>query len=483
MMMALFLGAMTISPGSSWAALRHERFDREPADWEGTNFRNHHFPPRTVTQDFGYSPGTRHAGGQASGEVGGRIQPAGETAYYGWRLPRPLSLDDPMTAQGSMLVARGGGNFLIGFFNTNTLKEWRTPNSLVARINGRGDFFHCHFEYATQLWRAGAGVIGEMVPGERIIPIEIPSGQPCSWKLNYDPAGAQGHGVITFSLNGRTSHCEVSPEHRRDGAIFTHFGLFPVLKTWDNAGEAWIDDLTVNGVRFEFETDPGWEGTGHRRTYMTTDTRPRFDFGWSPTHYAGGAEAGELGGLIFRGDCREPERMACYGGRLSPLNLKTSLQASGKVCMLRGVTDSTASIGFYHSKWSMQSNPSQNQAVPRDYLGVNIEGPSSEGFFFYPVYRTAGEAAKTWSREAGAPLRIYPDGKVHDWFLRYDPTGASGRGRITVGLDNQTCVLYLDPGHKDLGADFDRFGICTPWIDGNSVTVYFDDLTYTASPE
>jgi hypothetical protein len=31
-----------------------------------------------------------------------------------------------------------------------------------------------------------------------------------------------------------------------------------------------------------------------------------------------------------------------------------------------------------------------------------------------------------------------------------------------------------------MGASFDRFGICTPWIDGNSVTVFFDDVTYTA---
>ena len=58
--------------------------------------------------------------------------------------------------------------------------------------------------------------------------------------------------------------------------------------------------------------------------------------------------------------------------------------------------------------------------------------------------------------------------------------GAGSNGRITVTLDDQTCTMDLGPGHKAVGASFDRFGICTPWIDGNSVTVYFDDLVYTA---
>ena len=114
-----------------------------------------------------------------------------------------------------------------------------------------------------------------------------------------------------------------------------------------------------------------------------------------------------------------------------------------------------------------------------DYLGINIEGPSGEGFFFYPVYRTHSDEGIALGSNGGKSPRIYPDRKVHDWFLRYDPEGANGNGQIMVGLDAETCALDLAPGHKSIGATFDRFGICTPWIDGNSVTVYFDDLTYT----
>ena len=79
-------------------------------------------------------------------------------------------------------------------------------------------------------------------------------------------------------------------------------------------------------------------------------------------------------------------------------------------------------------------------------------------------------------------MSIYPDGKSRNWFLRYDPAGAGGNGEITAGLDGQTCTLKFPPGLQTTGATFDRFGICTPWIDGNSVKVYFDDLTYTSSP-
>jgi hypothetical protein len=466
---------------SSDAAVRVEDFDREPPAWEGVNNRNKFFDSRKVEQNFGYSPTTSRAGGQA-GEIGGRINPAGEPAYFGYRLPTPLNLDTPMTAEGRMFVPGGSGHCLLGFFNANTLNEWRTPNTLVARVNNRGETFHCHLEYCTSRWRASAGIIGEIVQGERISPADLPCGKSYRWKMIYDPNGAGGKGLLTFSLDDKTARCEIEPQSRRDeGITVTHFGLLPVLKTWDGPGEIWLDDMTINGVAFDFSEDPEWDASNNRRTYVTADTRPKFDFGWSQTRHAGGKMAGELGGLIFRGDCREPARMACFGDRLETLTLKTKLEARGKVSVLRAISDSTASIGFYHSKHSMQSNPSQKQSIPMDYVGINIEGPSGEGFFFYPVYRTHSDEGIALGSNGGRSPRIFPDRKVHDWFLRYDPQGANGNGQITVGLDDEKCTLDLAAGHKDIGATFDRFGICTPWIDGNSVTVYFDDLTYTHS--
>ncbi|PYJ01604.1 MAG: hypothetical protein DME25_17790 [Verrucomicrobia bacterium] len=391
-------------------------------------------------------------------------------------------MEDSLSASGKILVMPGPGHFLLGFFNASTLNEWRTPNTIVLRINGRGESFHCHLEYCSSRWRAEAGVIGEIVRGERIAAKAIPCGKVYAWRLVYDPKGGQGNGLITLTLGNETATCKITAEHRSDGASFTHFGLLPVLKAWDDAGQVSLNELTVNGRRFDLARDPKWDGFNNRRTYETRNTRPRFDFGWSPTRHAGGKAAGELGGLIFRGDCRYKERMAAYGDRLSLLTLKTKLSAGGKLSMLRGVSDSSASIGFYHSTWSLHQNPAQDQGIPMDYLGINIEGPSSEGFLFYPVYRVHGAIAAAYDRNSGTALRIYPDGKSHEWSLQYDPAGSDGRGEIRVSLDDQSCLLKLAPGARAAGASFDRFGICTPWIDGNSVTAYFDDLHYTCSP-
>jgi hypothetical protein len=57
-------------------------------------------------------------------------------------------------------------------------------------------------------------------------------------------------------------------------------------------------------------------------------------------------------------------------------------------------------------------------------------------------------------------------------------SGNGGTGSIIVTLDGQAVTLHLDPGHKQIGAQFNRFGIITTHIDGSGQTVYFDDITY-----
>src|SRR5262249_37713914 len=211
----------------------------------------------------------------------------------------------------------------------------------------------------------------------------------------------------------------------------------------------------------DFSKDPGWEGFQNRRTYTTTNVRPRFDFGYSPTNHAGGKRAGELGGLVFRGDCRYPEKMASYADRLGELTLEKPLRASGKVCLRRGVTDSTVLFGFFHSEDSMASNPSQDNGLPKCFLGVSTDGPSREGFWFSPTYRVKGNGGGYARKD---PPRIYPDGATHDWSLEYSPTAAGGKGEITLTLDKQTVKLPLAEGHKATGARFNRFGLITTWI-------------------
>ena len=168
------------------------------------------------------------------------------------------------------------------------------------------------------------------------------------------------------------------------------------------------------------------------------------------------------------------------GTGFQPLTLEQPLRASGKVALCRGVSDSTTLLGFYHSKYSLEVNPSQSSGFPKCLLGVAVEGPSREGFLFYPAYRIGGDG-QGYAGGADRP-HILPDGKAHEWTLMYDPTAAEGRGRMIVTLGEKSVSLDLGVEDRKTGARFDRFGLITTWIDGNAQRVYFDDLTYTCGP-
>jgi hypothetical protein len=479
-MLVLLAGTvLTFGPaGRAAEKERVARFDADPG-WEGRNNRPRSPEKRTVRQDFGYRR-TAHAGGQP-GEVGGLITAAAEPAYYAKRLAAK-SLDEPFTASGRLVCTGPAFHVQLGFFHAATVNEWRTPNSVTLRLLGRGDVFYAYPGYATAKWRAGEDSPGGFPTARdpqtgRANPRGFPVGVPVRWSLRYDPKGNNGGGTVTATLGDETAVCHLDPGHKADGATFTRFGLLPVQKSADDGGEVWLDDVTIDGQTDDFANDPGWEGVGNRRTYQTADVRPWFDFGYSPTRHAGGRAAGELGGLVFRGDCRYPDKLAAYGDRLAPLTLEKPLRASGKVALRRAVSDSTILLGFYHSEDSLAVTPSQVSGWPKGFLGVAVEGPSREGFFFYPAYRLRdGEAEYA---DGPARPRILPDGTAHDWSLAYDPAAAGGRGRVVVTLGRQSVGLDLAPGHRAAGARFDRFGLVTTWVDGNGQRVYFDDLTYT----
>ena len=301
------------------------------------------------------------------------------------------------------------------------------------------------------------------------------------WSLVYDPAANGGRGVVTATIDDNTAVCELDEGHKADGATFDRFGFLTVMKSADDAGEVWIDDVTINGVKDDFSRDPGWEGVNNHRTYPTTIVRPWFDFGFSSTRFAGGKNSGELGGVIFRGDCRYPDKMACYADRLEPLSSKKPLRASGKVCLRRGVSDSGVLIGFFNSRESMQSNPSQDNGLPKSFLGISTDAPSREGFYLGPTCRLAGDVRI--ARGDATPPHLLPDGRPHDWTLEYVPDSGDQPGRITVTLDRQKITLPIDKDAKIHETVFDRFGIISPWVDGNSQSIYFDDLKYTFKQE
>jgi hypothetical protein len=461
-----------------------ETFDRDPG-WESVNSRSARLQkPRQVRQDFGYSARIRNAGGASAGEIGGFVSPDGQAAFYGKPI-ETASLNQPLAASGTVRVGRGHTNLLLGFFNSQTVNEWRTPNTIAVRINGRGDKFFAYVEYCTAKWRAG----GDTTPFPSVTDpktrrrrlVGFPCDESLPWTLAYDPSANGGAGMIRATIGNQTALCTLDPSHKRDGATFNHFGLLNVIKSADAGSEIWLDDIAINGTPESFDRDPNWDARSNRQTRAATVVRPRFNFGYSETNFAGGHGRGELGGLIFRGDCRCPERMASYGDRVGPLTLERPLEAHGKLAMTRGVTDSTTLFGFYNSRDSMRQHSSQDDAIPESVLGIHIEGPSRDGFHFYPVLRAKGGRGNA-ARVATSPI-IYPDRQSHDWSLRYDPAGATGHGRITVTLDGESTTLDLPAGDKSRGTTFDRFGIVTPWIDGNSQDVYWDDITYTTAQD
>ena len=464
---------------SSMAETHHESFDNDPG-WEGHNNRSTAFEKRTVKQDFGFSR-THHARGKSTGELGGFINPAAEPAYYAKRIPLK-TLTDELTAQGTVFCMGRQFHVLVGFFNSKMLNEWRTPNTIALRLYGRGDVFYAYVEYGTSRWRAGGDNLrsfssrSDGATGRRVQNGFVANAVH-NWSLRYDPNANQGCGVVIATLDGATVICRLDPEHKQDGGKFNRFGLLNVMKHYDDGGELWLDDVTINGETEHFDRDPGWERLQNRRTYVSTNVRPRFDFGYSTTQFAAGRGKGELGGLTFRGDCRYADHLAYYADRLESLTLDKRLTASGKVALRRGVSDSTTLIGFFHSTKSMEVNDSQATAIPNNFIGVAIEGPSREGFLLYPLYRIVGDAQKV--AVSDNPPHILPDGQPHDWKFDYSPSAAGGVGEIEVRLGKKTVVLELGRGHRTLGAQFDRFGIVTTWVDGNGQHIYFDDLTYT----
>lgn len=464
--------------GLAFAAERTEHFDTDPG-WHGHNNRATTPPPREVRQDFGYSR-TSHCG-SAPGEIGGFISPAAEPAFYARKIPE-RTFSDVLSASGKLFCEGREFHLLLGFFNARTVNEWRTPNSVALRLYGRGNVFYAYVEYCTGRWRAGGdspnGFVEAPEPGtDRVRMKGFRTGAVHRWSLRYDPQGNNGQGSITVTMDGETAVCHLNPGHKADGATFNRFGLLNVVKSPDTGGEVWLDDVTVNGETESFERDPGWEGFQNRRTYQSWNVRPRFDFGYSPTHYAGGRAAGEMGGIIFRGDGRFPNLMAFYGDRLANLTLDKPLKASGKVSLRRAVTDSDVPFGFFHARHSLESGGSDRISTPPDFLGFIVGGPSREGFMLVPAYRLHG--AETRGAERGPYL--LPDGTPHDWTLEYKPPRDNAPGEITVTLDGERASVSLPREHQAMGAHFDRFGLITTHTDGNAQHLYFDDLTYTWS--
>ena len=444
---------------------RFEDFTVDP-NWEGKGNRTAEEHARTIVQDFGYSR-TNYAGGKALGEIGGRISRSLTPATYATVIPTK-TLNDPLTASGKFAVtqADGGSGMLIGWFNT-TSEGWRTPNSLVFRLDGNGRKYWVFFEYGTQNYRTGGGATFE---GKRYqttkTPPEPADGTVHTWSLTYDPNGAAGDGEITFVMDGETYTVPLMPGHKADGATFNRFGMVN-MQVAGKGMNVYLDDLSIDGESHDFTDDPSWEENGNRITFEDREIRPYHNFGWSSTNYAGGT-LGEIGGLIWRADPRDPELSGYYADRIGHLTMDDILEASGKVSMVRASADSAVLIGWFNSETHIGAPPS-------NFVGIMVEGPSRIGHYFRPVYANSQDQHEIMkSGPVIKPARI-----SHPWRLAYLPDANNGDGQITVTFNDETISLNLKPGVRSGGAVFDRFGMLSFQRGGHFVDIYFDDISYT----
>jgi hypothetical protein len=453
------------------AAMRQNAFDSDP-HWQGSN--NRMTPDRVATQDFGYS--ATNFAGKEKGEIGGEVQRSTVPAYYAEKIVT-RTLNDKLSASGTFAVTRhSGSGVCFGWFNSNQQDGVGRPvGSLGLEIGFKSRGGTLAVRLITDQNQSCGLLIAPRVRTKPLGPgLLHADGARYRWKLDYDPQGDGGNGQIQCTLHGDASDSEdfegkvftinLPPNFRKEGATFDRFGLMNIMKTGGTM-DIYFGDLTCDGKRIDLAADPKWMGDHNRGEFHEREQVSFQDFGFSPTHFAGG-KPGEIGGTFWRTE----RGWSYYADAVGALTLNDPLQASGKVSLRVGAPDSAMYIGWFNS-----AGQELSPAKSGDFLGVQIEGPTRVGHYFSPGYTTANG---TRGRAEGAPVII--PGRTYDWSLKYDPKADGGAGAIRVTLDGKSVTLALKPGSKSEGARFDHFGLMTANPGGQMVKIYFDDLKYTA---
>ena len=457
-----------------------EAFNSDPS-WAGVN--NHAIPvpcTRSITQEFRYcAPPSHYAGGSAAGEIGGKIYRRFIGGYYAKILPTAKTFNDTLTASGRFSVDAGGSASaaMWGWFNSTNNTGWRQPNTLAVRLDGNAspEGFSARFEYGSRDWHtAGTGNLSFGSPAASTHPWG--DGQSYTWKLSYNPSGNGGNGQITLEIGKNTVTntftLNLAAGDKARGAVFNRFGMFSrqLDGEWMTVH---MDDLVLDGVEEDFSTDPGWEGVGNEGIFTDCDVEYWHNFGYSPTSRAGGS-SGEVGGTMYRTEDDEPWNTAYYGAVVpGSLTLTNELQATGRVAMVRGASDSGLLLGWFDS--AKATNAGVGGYCPTNFVGILLEGLSASGWYFRGFYRNS---AGTKGDGAPGPF-IVPDGTQHSWTCQYWPTANGGDGSITVTLDGQVNTLNLAAGVKAAGATFDRFGLMNYQKGGHGLEAYFDDIRHS----
>jgi hypothetical protein len=328
-----------------------------------------------------------------------------------------------------------------------------------------------------------------------------------AWTGVSNPQEFQG--AFSFQLDGgRVFKLFIGKEERNAPVVMDRFGIFNFQlygrhwEFYDNestgtSSEFYLGDLTVNGEKIDLSKDPGWEGVGNRVSFVDGDFHGRHDFGYSPTNWAG-KQIGEIGGEVWRNEIIDPLH-AYYADPVGTLTLDDPISFSGDLVFVDGATDGDVQIGFFNAENRKAVFTGGNRDYPPDLaqqkggrnkihlgfdtrgnsiggvLGFAIGGPTRIGYYFAAVCKPTEQTAKMQN----GPI-IHPDKRRRHFTFDYDPKANNGVGRITCKLDDETFTMDLTPQMRAAKATFTHFGISSIRIGGKWVTVYLDDLTYTA---
>jgi hypothetical protein len=459
MALAVAFGSQTMAQDLS---RRFDDFTSEP-QWESYRSRLLPNPLPITRQDFGWRD-TLQADG-TRGEIGGWIQRALTPASFLKVIPT-RTLNDRLSASGQFVVTRddSSSGTLFGWFH-ETSRGWRTPNSLVFRIDGNGGKYWVFYEYGTRHWLTGGGGCfeGDRYQTTLTRPFKT-DGTTHTWSLDYEPAGANGNGLMTFVLDGKIYSLPLAAGHKADGGEFNRFGMMNV-QTTGSGMEVRFRDLKLGGQPFDLSSDTGWEARGNKVEFNDRHMRPFHDFGWMATGQAGG-KLGEMGGIIWR-----DEKPAYYATKIGPLTFEDELFASGRIAFNGAGSDSGVYLGWFNSNAKTNKATSDHVQPQAGILAVLLEGPSRIGHYFRPAYATAKGEGRI--QDAGPIIR--PDARVHQWSIHYRPNS----GNIEVRLDDEMTTMSVSAQHRKQGATFDRFGLFNMQVGGHFVDIALDELTYT----
>ncbi|REK06066.1 MAG: hypothetical protein DWQ37_22760 [Planctomycetota bacterium] len=232
-------------------------------------------------------------------------------------------------------------------------------------------------------------------------------------------------------------------------------------------GTAHAQSTTPRVVRQAFDVDPGWESFRNRLA-PEKPHQVKQDFGYRSSNFAGGQQAGEIGGRVQRSAAA-----AFYGLKIEPKSLDDRLSASGKLAVASAEGASGAMVGWFHA-------PPPSWRTPNS-VAFRLDGNGGKFWMFYEYgtrnWHTGGGGAFEGDRYQTTVTPPFPaDGRVHTWKLDYDPEALDGRGLLTFVVDDRHYEVPLEKGHREDGAILDHFGIWNVQTPGSELELYLDDL-------